>query len=113
MQYLHNFLFTYAYRPKMNLNPTLNDGSITGTPTLTPLPPSDLGLNGVLPSAAGATAMVTSGPTILMPAPHMTPHEQRRRAALLADSPELSSRPPLNAGWQSSGRQRHTLNNFG
>ena len=28
----------------------------------------------------------------------MTPHDQRRRAALLADSPELSSRPPLNAG---------------
>ena len=28
----------------------------------------------------------------------MTPHDQRRRAALLADSPELSTRPPLNAG---------------
>ncbi len=28
----------------------------------------------------------------------MTPHDQRRRAALLADSPELSSRPPPNAG---------------
>ena len=28
----------------------------------------------------------------------MTPHDQRRRAALLADSPELSARPPLNAG---------------
>ena len=28
----------------------------------------------------------------------MTPHDQRRRAALLADSPELSMRPPLNAG---------------
>lgn len=35
----------------------------------------------------------------LLPNGHlMTPHDQRRRAALLADSPELSSRPPLNAG---------------
>ena len=77
----------------MNFNSTLN-GSDSGTPIPTPLPPSDLGLNGVLPNAGQQAA---AGTMTLM-TPHLTPHDQRRRAALLADSPELSSRPPLNAG---------------
>ena len=82
------------FQEKMNFKSTLN-GSDSGTPIPTPLPPSDLGLNGVLPNA-GQQA-VPSGSMTLM-TPHLTPHDQRRRAALLADSPELSSRPPLNAG---------------
>ena len=36
----------------MNFNPTLNGGSVADSPTVaTPIPPSDLGLNGVLPNA--------------------------------------------------------------
>ncbi len=53
-------------------------------PTTVATPPDHIALNGSVPNG--------------VPPNHMTPHDQRRRAALLADSPELSSRPPLNAG---------------
>ena len=54
------------------------------------------------PSAETKADMIPNGhpvPVVPVPVPIlMTPHDQRRRAALLADSPELSTRPPLNAG---------------
>ena len=50
----------------------------------------------VIPPPVPPTLEVKSA---VLPNGHlMTPHDQRRRAALLADSPELSTRPPLNAG---------------
>ena len=48
---------------------------------------SKVEMNGVVPNGG-------PGQVVMM----LTPHDQRRRAALLADSPELSTRPPLNAG---------------
>ena len=51
----------------------------------------------VIPPVPPPTLEVKSA--AVLPNGHlMTPHDQRRRAALLADSPELSTRPPLNAG---------------
>ena len=61
--------------------------------TPTPVQSSDCEINGVLPNGG-----LNPSPAPPMNPGLMTPHDQRRRAALLADSPELSSRPPLNAG---------------
>ena len=67
----------------MSYNTASGLNTIESSATPLPLaPPSKLSL---VPN--GSTTVVI-----------MTPHDQRRRAALLADSPELSSRPPLNAG---------------
>ena len=62
----------------------------------------------VIPPVPPPTLEVKSA--AVLPNGHlMTPHDQRRRAALLADSPELSTRPPLNAG--KSPMQKFNLNN--
>ena len=65
----------------------------------TPLPPSNLNFDASETGVAGKGGGTNGGN---MPNGHLmtplTPHDQRRRAALLADSPELSTRPPLNAG---------------
>ena len=50
------------------------------------------------PTPPVASASAVEGKDMLPNGHLMTPHDQRRRAALLADSPELSTRPPLNAG---------------
>ena len=52
----------------------------------------------VIPPAVPPPTLEVKSAAVLPNGHLMTPHDQRRRAALLADSPELSTRPPLNAG---------------